>query len=139
MSNLLSLTVILIGSILLLGGFVLILKRKKDHTKTDSDRRPNVDSECCGAHEVCEKESLLSGISPKIEYYDDDELDRFRGKNSHEYSEEEIDEFRAVFYTLQEPDVAGWVRSLQLREIMLPDDLKDEVILVIGERRFRHH
>ena len=40
-----------------------------------------------------------------------------------------------VLYTMQDIDVAGWVRSLQLRGIELPDDLKDEVFLIIGERR----
>ena len=35
-----------------------------------------VDSECCGQHAVCEKESLLAAVSKKIEYYDDEELDR---------------------------------------------------------------
>ena len=44
-------------------------------------------------------------------------------------------EFRDVLYTMQDIDVAGWVRSLQLRGIELPDDLKDEVFLIIGERR----
>ena len=36
---------------------------------------------------------------------------------------------------MQSEDVAGWVRSLQLRGIALPDGLKDEVFLVVGERR----
>lgn len=48
---------------------------------------------------------------------------------------DEIEMFRDVFYTMQETDVAGWVRSLQLRGINLPDDIKDEVFLIIGERR----
>ena len=34
-----------------------------------------VDMECCGQHEVCEKESLLAAVSKKIEYYDDEELE----------------------------------------------------------------
>ena len=42
---------------------------------------------------------------------------------------------RMPLYTMQDIDVAGWVRSLQLRGIELPDDLKDEVFLIIGERR----
>ena len=79
-----------------------------------------VDSECCGQHEVCEKESLLAAVSKKIEYYDDEELDD-------------------VFYTMQAEDVAGWVRSLQLRGIALPDNLKDEVFLVVGELRANPH
>ena len=47
--------------------------------------------------------------------------------------------FRDVFYTMQDTDVAGWVRSLQLRGIALPDNIKDEVFLIIGERRLTPH
>lgn len=90
---------------------------------------------CCGQHEVCEKDSLLAAVSKEIEYYDDEELDRFRGRASDDYTDEEIDEFDEVFTTLRSEEVAGWVRSLQLRGINLPDALKDAVILVVGERR----
>lgn len=96
----------------------------------------DVDSECCGQHEVCEKESLLAAVSKKIEYYDDEELDRFKGHPSDNYSDEEIDEFRDVMYTCKEDEVAGWARSLQLRGIEIPDELKDELFLIVGERRF---
>lgn len=93
------------------------------------------DMECCGEHEVCEKDSLLAAVSKEIEYYNDEELDRFRGCPSDAYQEEEEEEFREVLYTMQEVEVAGWVRSLQLRGIELPDNLKDEVFLIVGERR----
>lgn len=95
-----------------------------------------VDSECCGQHQICEKESLLAAVSKQIEYYDDEELDRFKGYPSDEYTEEEIEEFRNILYTMQEVEVAGWCRSLQLRNIALPDELKDEIFLIVGERRF---
>lgn len=95
-----------------------------------------VDGECCGQHAVCEKESLLAAVSKTIEYYDDEELDEYAGILSDEYTGEQIEKFRDVFYTMQETDVAGWNRSLQLRGINLPDELKDEVLLVVGERRF---
>lgn len=94
-----------------------------------------VDSECCGQHEVCEKDSLLAAVSKTIEYYDDEELDQYRGVSSDEYTEEQIEQFRDIFYTMQEVEVAGWNRSLQLRGINLPNELKDEVFLIIGERR----
>ncbi len=93
------------------------------------------DMECCGQHEVCEKESLLAAISKQIEYYNDEELDRFRGRESDDFTPEEVDEFRDVLYTMRSDEVAGWVRSLQLRQVNLPDELKDEVILIVGERR----
>lgn len=95
-----------------------------------------VDSECCGQHAVCEKESLLAAVSKKIEYYDDEELDRFKGHPSDTYTNEEIEEFRDILYSMQEADVAGWSRSLQLRGIELPDEMKDELFLIVGERRF---
>lgn len=94
------------------------------------------DTECCGQHAVCEKESLLAAVSKTIEYYDDEELDEYASLSSDEYTEEQIDKFREILYTMQEIDVAGWNRSLQLRSINLPDELKDEVFLIIGERRF---
>ena len=53
------------------------------------------------------------------------------------YTPEQEDEFREVFYTMREEEVAGWVRSLQLRGIDLPEELKDEVYLIIRERRER--
>jgi hypothetical protein len=95
------------------------------------------DTECCGQHEVCEKESLLAAVSKGVEYYNDEELDRYRGRPSDQYTEEEVEEFREVLYTCQEEEVAGWSRSLQLRGIELPDELKDELFLIVGERRFK--
>lgn len=93
------------------------------------------DMECCGQHETCEKDSLLAAVSKNIEYYNDEELDRFRGRSGDGYSENETEEFREVLYTMKETEVAGWVRSLQLRAVELPDGVKDEVFLIVGERR----
>ncbi|MBP3689442.1 MAG: 3-phosphoshikimate 1-carboxyvinyltransferase [Bacteroidaceae bacterium] len=94
-----------------------------------------IDAECCGMHEVCEKDSLLTAVSRDIEYYEDEELDRFRGVKSDEYLPPEIEEFQDILETMREDEVAGWVRSLTLRGIALPDELKDEVLMIIGERR----
>ena len=94
-----------------------------------------VDSECCGQHEVCEKESLLAAVSRGVEYYDDEELVRYIGTPPEAYTAEQEEEFRDVLYTMRDEEVAGWVRSLQLRGIALPEGVKDEVFLIIGERR----
>lgn len=88
-----------------------------------------VDFECCGLHEVCEKESLRA--LEDVEYYEDEELDRFRGRTT--YSDEEIEEFREVLYTMRTDEVAGWLHSLELRRVNLPDELKDEVLLLVEE------
>ncbi|MBR4644346.1 MAG: phospholipase [Bacteroidaceae bacterium] len=105
------------------------------HTPKEEPIINPVDMECCGQHEVCEKESLLAAISKQIEYYDDEELDRYKGRNGDEYTAEEAEEFRNILYTMRSDEVAGWVRSLQLRQVNLPDDVKDEVFLIVGERR----
>lgn len=94
-----------------------------------------IPDECCGAHEVCERDSLLAAVSKKIEYYEDEDLDRFRGVSGDAYQEEAVSEFQEVLYTLRDTEVAGWLRSLQLRGIELPDLLKDEAFLIVGERR----
>lgn len=93
------------------------------------------DMECCGQHQTCEKESLLAAVSKQIEYYDDEELDAYRGTPGDGYTPEQVEQFRDVLYTMEEVEVAGWVRSLQLRAVELPDELKDEVFLIVGERR----
>lgn len=112
------------------------LQQRVDRGELDAlPQVKEVDSECCGQHEVCEKESLLAAVSRQIEYYDDEELDRYIGTAPDAYTAEQEDEFRDVFYTMRSEDVAGWVRSLQLRGIALPDNLKDEVFLIVGERR----
>lgn len=114
------------------------LRKKMERGEIESiPEVTTVDSECCGQHEVCEKESLLAAVSKKIEYYNDEELDMYIGMPSDAYTPEQEDEFREVFYTMREEEVAGWVRSLQLRGIDLPEELKDEVYLIIRERRER--
>ncbi len=135
----------LIIGLLLLGVVAFILgyfrnkslqkKLAKGEIKELTSIKQASDMECCGQHEVCEKESLLAAISKEIEYYDDEELDRYQGTTSDAYSDEAVNEFRDILYTMKEDEVAGWVRSLQLRAIELPDDLKDEVFLIIEERR----
>ena len=97
--------------------------------------RVPVDDECCGRHAVCERESLLTS-KPEIVYYDDEELDRLSGISPEDYTEQDLADVQEVFYTLQDKDVAGWLRSLQLREITLPQDLLDEALMIVSERRF---
>ena len=102
-------SLVLLGVIALIAGIIRNKRLQKKIEKGELDRMPEVkevDVECCGQHEVCERDSLLAAVSKKIEYYDDEELDQFIGRAGDAYTEEE-----------------------------LPDDLKDEVFLIIGERR----
>lgn len=119
-----------VGSDVKEGKTDISLETKSEVSKTES---AGGGIECCGQHEVCEKDSLLAAVSRDIVYYDDEELDRFRGRTA--YNEEETEEFRDVLYTMRSDEVAGWVRSLLLRQIELPEGLKDEVFLIVGDRR----
>ncbi|WP_026474080.1 hypothetical protein [Alkaliflexus imshenetskii] len=92
------------------------------------------DADCCGAHEVCDKETLLSS-SDEIVYYDDEELDAFRFKPSSDYAPSEIETFREVLYTMRDDDVAGWLRSLQLRNIAPPAIVREEALMIVADIR----
>ena len=87
----------------------------------------------------CDLDCMTPIIKQDIDYYDDEELDAYKGKASDQYTDDETEEFRNVFYTMQEEDVPGWVKSLQQRELEIPDSLKDEVLLVLREIRKKNN
>ena len=89
---------------------------------------------CCGEHLVCERETLLQ-TNAEIIYYDDEELDALAGLAAEDYTQEQCQMIREVFETLKASDVPGWVRSIQLRNIQLPLDIREEALLIVVERR----
>ncbi len=123
----------------LLGIGILIafeVRARKDakEGRTPEPPKPGVDGECCGQHLVCERETLLQ-TNAKPEYYDDEELDALAGIPAKQYTPAQCKQIQDVFDTLQEKDVAGWVRSLQLRNIELPAEVREEALLIVCERR----
>lgn len=92
------------------------------------------DASCCGAHLVCERDTLLASGGEAV-YYDDEELDALSGIEPEDLTEAQRDALREVFDSLREEDVAGWCRSLQLRNISLPQDLREEALFIVRERR----
>ena len=95
-------SLVLLGIIALIAGYIRNKRLQQKIEKGELDRMPEVkeaDIECCGQHEVCEKDSLLAAVSKKIEYYDDEELDQFIGKEANAYTDEETNQFRDVLYT----------------------------------------
>ena len=93
------------------------------------------EEECCGKYETCEKDSLIAAFASQAEYFDDEELDRFANKPSDSYTAEEVDEFREVFYTVLDEEKPRWIRSLSMRLIAVPDEMKDEIVLVVSDLR----
>lgn len=97
--------------------------------------QPAADLECCGQHTVCEKNSLLLTGSEDTLYFDDEELDRFRGRSPEQYTTTEIDEFRTVLITLLPSDVIPWSKSIRLRGVELPTEIRDELLMIIDDIR----
>lgn len=90
---------------------------------------------CNGENTKCEQECMMEAATKDIEYYDDEELDVFKGRTADNYNDEEVEMFSEVLYTMKPEEVAGWNRSLILRGINLPNQLKDEVIGFLSEER----
>lgn len=118
------------------------IQHRKGNTEERETPEPlikiNINGEtsgCCGDHDVCEKDSLIAAYVEEPEYFDDDELDRFSLRDASNYTESEVNEFREVFYTILDEEKPRWIRSLQLREISIPNQMKDEVVMVINELR----
>lgn len=124
----------------------LVLKlTDKKATPSPGDDVPGVseaasgEEECCGMHITCERDSLLASVSADIEYYDDEELDVYRGRGEDEYSDAEIEQFRDVLLTLRPDDIAGWARSVQLRGITLPGPVREELLMMASEERSKRN
>ncbi len=110
----------------------LVFSRK---SKDEVEEKVEVPDDCCGAHEVCESDSLLSADG-KPEYFEDEDLDAYKERAAASYSDAEIDEFREVLYTLKEREVASWLKSLQAREINPPEIIREEALMIVADRRF---
>lgn len=109
-------------------------KRGTAETRT-AEKSLLEDTGCCGQHETCEKDSLIAAFGDKPEYFDDEELDDFIGRDADNYSEKETETFREVFYSVLDEEKPQWIRSLQLRNIALPNQIKDEVLMIINDLR----
>ena len=82
---------------------------------------------------------MLEGCNAEIVYFDDEELDAFKGRAADAYTPEEEEQFRDVLYTLRPEELAAWGRSIQLRGINLPTAVKDELIMLAAEARGTLH
>ena len=125
-----------------LGLFILVAFELRARKKSGEieQKQPcdvsNSDGECCGQHLVCERETLLQ-TNAHIDYYDDEELDALADIAPEQYTESQYRMLREVFDSLSEKDVPGWCRSIQLRRIQLPQDIREEALLIVRERRQR--
>ncbi len=102
-----------------------------------SETEKESEEECCGMHITCQRDSLSPVFDEEIVYFDDEELDVYRGRSPEEYDGAEIEQFRDVLLTLLPDDIAPWARSIQQRGINLPSEVKEELLMIVNEARNR--
>ena len=86
----------------------------------------------CDGHDTrCEQECMMEAATRDIVYFDDEELDHFRGRPSDSYTDDETEAFREVLYTMRPEETKEWNRSLILRGVNVPDQLKDELVMLM--------
>ena len=105
----------LTGLLILVALFTFIHKRRHSEDPETIVAPP---ADCCGAHAICEK-----GLKK--------ELDVYRQIAPEAYTDEQIEVFRDILYTLRPEEVEEWLISLEKREINLPLILRQEAIELI--------
>lgn len=123
------LIIALIALGVLTAAFSMLVRRKGDDERIVLPSLADC-ATCSGSDERCEQECMMEVATKPIEYYDDEELDVFRGRPADRYTDNEAALFAEVLYTMRPDEVRGWTRSLTLRGIDLPNQLKDEVFLM---------
>ena len=128
--------IILIGILAIVGMGVIVgastLSSRHNSTEPDVVAPAAGDcATCSGINDDCEQTCMMEAATKEVEYYDDEELDRFKGKESGEYTDDEAEEFSEVLYTMRPDEAKGWNRSLLLRGINVPNQIKDDLITMI--------
>ena len=122
-------TIIMAIIFALLAGGMYALRKIYGNAPQKEESHDHHDGEngvCCGKHSNCEK-----GYDTASLYFDDEELDRFKGMKPEEYTEADIEEFRQVLYTMREDEVENWAHCIETRGIELPAEIRDEVLMML--------
>lgn len=126
---------IMITALAVLGLLLAILKVTGRHTAGSGAESAGP---ACGSCEACNaagtkclEDRMMEDAVKETEYFDDEELDAYKGRRSDSYTDKEAGEFAEVLYTMRPDEVKDWSRSLSRRGISLPDQIKDEVIMLI--------
>ena len=130
---------ILLGLLVVVGlALYLLDRRNSHHQETVSADSTKSSTGCadtsCVLRETCPSEQLLKGVcEEKIVYFDDEELDSFKGRAPESYTDEELEQFRDVIYTLRHDEIMPWYQSISRRGIKLPSELYREVVALASE------
>ena len=80
----------------------------------------NYKSGICGISCFCDKVNTLACDAEEPVYFEDEELDAYKGIAADAYTEQQVAEFEEVLTTMRPDEVPQWLHSLQLRGINLP-------------------
>ena len=129
-------SLIILASIVVVGLALYVHHRLTDEVAEDSvAQEPSDQGECCGQHITCQRDSLSPVFNEEIVYFDDEELDAFVNFVQDDFTENDIESFREVLLTLRPDEIAPWSRSVQQRGITIPDEIRDEIFVLIDESR----
>jgi hypothetical protein len=123
--------------------YLLDLRSRKKHPGQAAEpgggqpaATPTCADTTCALHDLCPSEAIMQcAVSNEIVYYDDEELDAFKGRGARDYTEAEIEQFRDVLYTLKPADLLGWEQSVTKRGIVLPTSIRDEFIALYNDAK----
>lgn len=91
--------------------------------------------ESCGIRSICPSEQILAGACrQEATYYDDEELDAFAGRGENDYTDQEMEQWRDVLYTLQPADLLGWGQSIKHRGLTMPAAIREEFLQLAAEQ-----
>ena len=125
-------TIIAIITLATLGAVAYIFGHNR---RADGSEEPIVIGEgdcatCTPESPRCEQACMMEAATKPIEYFDDEELDAFKGRTADSYSDDEVEQFAYILHTMQPEEVAAWCHSLLLRGINLPEELRDEMMML---------
>lgn len=123
---------ILVIALIVLGIVVAVVAK----FSSGEDDAPVVTAEgdcasCSGDNTRCMHDCMMEAAVSDVVYYDDEELDAYAGRPEDRYTEAEVDRFRDVLLTMKPEEVAGWSVSLSRRGITPPEEIRDEMLLMM--------
>lgn len=130
--------VLMLAALGLVAMVAQLLGSHKAKTETDAVQRAprpqGCDAGCTAAAEgQCAAQCLLQELATPAEYFEDEELDAYRGRAADSYTQAEVATFREVLRTLRPAEAKPWLQSLAKRHVALPASLRGEARALMSE------
>ena len=107
--------------------------RSQDGTEQPATPQQDCSAACCSTNEICPSEQVAAAQCGPVVYYDDEELDLYRGRGSDDYTDGEVEQWRDVLMTLQPHEVLPWGQSVKRRGLVMPTAIHEEFMLLASD------